>query len=94
VQERIDRLSRVTSASITSTLPLVGDRWRPDIRIAERDQRGAQLPLASAWVVAPNFFRTMEIPLLQGRDFTNDNRKGRPAVVIINEALARVHFAG
>jgi hypothetical protein len=39
-------------------------------------------------VVGPNYFRTMETPLLSGRDFTEADRKGAPGVVVINETLA------
>ena len=39
-------------------------------------------------VVGPNFFKTMETPLLRGRDFTGTDRKGAPGIVVINETLA------
>jgi putative ABC transport system permease protein len=39
-------------------------------------------------VVGPNYFRTMETPLLRGRDFSDADRKGAPEVVIINQTLA------
>ena len=39
-------------------------------------------------VVGPNYFKTMETPLLRGRDFAGTDRKGAPGVVVINETLA------
>jgi putative ABC transport system permease protein len=39
-------------------------------------------------VVGPNYFRTMETPLLRGRDFSETDRKGAPGVVVVNETLA------
>lgn len=39
-------------------------------------------------VVGPNYFRTMETPLLRGRDFSDADRKGAPEVVVINQTLA------
>ena len=39
-------------------------------------------------VVGPNYFKTMETPLLRGRDFSDADRKGAPAVVVINQTLA------
>jgi predicted permease len=42
--------------------------------------------------VAPDFFRTVGIPLLAGRDFTPDDAKGKSIVFIVNETLARKYF--
>ena len=39
-------------------------------------------------VVGPNYFKTMETPLLRGRDFAETDRKGTPEIVVINETLA------
>jgi hypothetical protein len=43
--------------------------------------------------IAPNFFETMQIPLVAGRQFTGyDNRPEAPKVAIINEAGAKKFF--
>src|SRR4030095_14677162 len=39
-------------------------------------------------VVGPNYFKTMETPLLRGRAFAETDRKGAPEIVVINETLA------
>jgi predicted permease len=39
-------------------------------------------------VVGPNYFKTLETPLLRGRDFAETDRKGAPEVVVVNETLA------
>lgn len=44
--------------------------------------------------IAPDYFRTLGIALLSGRDFTADDRKGAPRVVIINQAFARRFWPG
>jgi len=41
----------------------------------------------------PNYFKTMETPLLRGRDFAETDRKGRPEIVVINETLAALLLA-
>jgi predicted permease len=38
--------------------------------------------------VSPNFFRTLRIPLLQGREFNEQDHPESPRVAIVNEALA------
>ena len=39
--------------------------------------------------IAPRFFETLKIPLIEGRDFDDRDRPDSPRVVIINETLAR-----
>jgi len=45
-------------------------------------------------VVGPNYFKTMETPLLRGRDFADTDRKGAPGVVVLNETLAATLWPG
>jgi predicted permease len=45
-------------------------------------------------VVGPNYFTTMETPLLRGRDFSEADRRGAPGVVVINETLAAALWPG
>jgi len=42
--------------------------------------------------VGPDFFRTMGIPLVAGRDFQESDGPGSPAVAVINQALAKAAF--
>ena len=63
------------------------------------DQMPKESPLSTARpavmnVVAPGTFAALGIPLQQGRDFENGDRRDRPQVVIVNEALARAAFRG
>src|SRR5262245_13057939 len=39
--------------------------------------------------IAPRFFETLKIPLIQGRDFNDGDRPGEPRVTIVNETLAK-----
>ena len=45
-------------------------------------------------VVGPNYFKTMETPLLSGRDFSDTDRKGAPGVAVLNETLAVTLWPG
>jgi len=42
--------------------------------------------------VSPDYFRTLEIPLLSGRYFAENDREGSAAVAIINQSFARRYF--
>ncbi len=46
------------------------------------------------WEISPDYFRTLQIPLLQGRVFTARDGAGAPGVAIINETMARQLFSG
>ena len=49
-------------------------------------------PGAGYLVVKPEYFKTMKIPILQGRAISNADTKDSPLVVMINEAFAKKHF--
>jgi predicted permease len=92
-------LPRVESAAAASWAPLTGNRWRSSITVAGR----AAEPIAPYWVsVAPGYFETMRMRMIEGREFrTGDRGPGsdeanRPlaGVAIVNEAFARVYFDG
>ena len=42
--------------------------------------------------VSPDYFVVMGIPVLRGRGFTEDDRTGQPAVVVVNQAMVRRFF--
>ena len=48
-----------------------------------------QRPAAPVHVVGPEYFATIRAPILRGRAFDNRDRGEAPAVVIINDAMAR-----
>jgi len=45
-------------------------------------------------IVTPGYFRAMRIPLKRGRLFSDEDRRGAPLVMIVNEAAARGLFPG
>jgi predicted permease len=44
--------------------------------------------------VGPQYFQTMRIPFVHGRDFNERDQEGAPGVVIINETMARRYWPG
>jgi putative ABC transport system permease protein len=55
---------------------------------------GMKSPQALFNVVTPDYFRTLQVPVVRGRDFTDADRVDAPLVAIINEQLAKDAFAG
>lgn len=89
-------LPTVESASAINHAPLVGDLWGFPFRVEGKPApvKGASVPTAAYRVVLPEYFRAMGIRLLKGRDFTTSDGVGAPAVVIINEKFAALHWPG
>jgi len=52
----------------------------------------SDVPLSYFNVANPEYFRTMRIPLREGRAFNNTDRAGAPLVAIVNEVIARQWF--
>jgi predicted permease len=55
-------------------------------------QAGVALPQALFTVATPDYFRTLRVRLVKGRDFTDQDRLSAPYVAIVNESLARAAF--
>lgn len=88
--ERIESLPSVTSAAATSTLPMsdVGvDFTRPYWRAGEAEPAGDGEKVAVR-MATPGYFKTMGISLLQGRNFTEQDRRDTGAVIIVNQRMA------
>jgi putative ABC transport system permease protein len=89
--EKLRNLPGVASAGVANRLPVrSGSSYN-----FTRDGTAAVPPsAASAFAVTPGYFEAMRIRLLRGRFFTDRDDARNSRVVVINEALARQHFAG
>ena len=52
----------------------------------------ADLPSICTTTVSPDYFRTMQVPLMRGRPFDDRDSSGGPLVVMVNQTLAREAF--
>ena len=53
--------------------------------------KGEEMAVVTDWE-GPDFFRTMRIPLLQGREFNPQDNGGTPGVAVINESMAHRYW--
>ena len=90
--QRVAAVKQVRAASVASSLPLVGRREAADLEFVGDSAPADGRAQVFASVVAPEFFRTMGIGFLRGRDFDARERSGSAGVSIITESLARTYF--
>ena len=55
---------------------------------------GMKSPQAVFNVVTPDYFKTLQVPIVRGRDFDDNDRLEAPRVVMINEQLVKDAFPG
>jgi predicted permease len=94
MREGIAALPGVRSVSAAEVGVFQGDSWGTDITpegyTVKPDEDNHVLENA----IGPDYFSTMGIPLLLGREFGPSDTATSPKVIIINEKLARRYFAG
>jgi predicted permease len=93
----LEAIPGVTSASFTSSLPLVnGARWLPDFRIEGRPRptAGERMMSAATSVVTPGFVETMGIDVIRGRAFTRADRASDLLVALVNREAMEVYWPG
>ena len=87
VRERLDSTPGVLTAAATNSMPLVGGFGLP-FTIVGRANNGQ--PDGAGWMaVSPGFFDSFKIPIVRGRDFTDNDTAGAQGVAIINQAMAK-----
>ncbi|MCI0489235.1 MAG: ABC transporter permease [Blastocatellia bacterium] len=93
VIERVQSLPGVRSASLTDLFPLSLNYSSNDVYVeGQPPVRGANVPTAMVSSIGLNYFATMGTPLVDGRDFTEQDDEKAPRVVIVNEAFVRKFF--
>ena len=89
---RIRAVPGVTAASAVLPLPLSGDSMRTSFEIEGKPIAKSDLPGTNIRAVGLDYFQTMRIPLLAGREFDARDDRHAPHVVVINQTLARKFF--
>jgi len=89
---RVRALPNVRAASLAEFVPLGGGGNKSPLYIEGEPVESLQMDEASLLshaAIATDYFKTMGITLLRGRDFTGGDTASSPQIVIVNETLAR-----
>jgi putative ABC transport system permease protein len=89
--ERVQTIVGVESVSFANMVPLGTDRSATRLQIigTPRDQFGPRAYINS---VSPQYFATLGVPFVGGRDFSAAERQGSPPVAIVTESFQRAYF--
>jgi predicted permease len=90
---RLKQLPGVASSGISSFLPASGNN-NNQVFVVEGyvPPKGADMNLATSWVMMGDSFRALGVPLLQGRYFNDGDTAGAQLVVIVNHKLAQHYW--
>ncbi len=96
-EQLLDRLrssAGIKSAALASVPILAGNEW--DSSMSVEGHRAADGENMQAFMnsLSPGYFQTMQIPLLEGRDFTRADAKENATVAIVNRRFAQHFFKG
>ena len=91
--QRLESLPGVQSAAATTALPLTLSVSGSDFLIEGRPapQPGQEMVINTSGV-SPEYFRTLGVPMLKGREFSDRDTSDAPLAAVINNDLARTYF--
>ncbi len=93
VVARMQQLPGVEAAAAVMAIPHGGNAGSSQFTLPERaTPPSGQEPRAQTNRIDPHYFRTMKIPVLQGRVFTAQDQAQTPPVVVINQTMARQYW--
>lgn len=94
LQQRLSALPGVEHVSASLSLPMSSYPGTPVQRADQSPLLLNQRPIAGIFIVTPDYFATLEIPLKRGRTFNERDREGAQRVAVIDENLARQFWPG
>ncbi len=94
ILEQVRALPGVEVAGMSNRLPLGGPSGLSTIEFERAGQDPGALEATDDTITTPDYFRTMSIPVLQGRSFTEQDGTNAPLVVILDEQVARRAWPG
>jgi len=88
LHDELQTLPGVSAVAITTTLPMSGSDIGVGYVVEEHPIEAKDRTPASFFAVGPEYFATMNIPLVSGRSFSDRDDENAPGVLLINQALA------
>ncbi len=92
--EKLSSIPGVTSAVAFTTYPASNNGVRyTAFQIEGRPVLNlSRMPRGVLETISPNYFQAMHVPIVDGRQFTTQDRENVPAVAIVSRRLARLYW--
>lgn len=81
--EEVQSVPGVLSAATTTRVPLDGGSWEHGVRVSSK------VGMSKFTWVSPDYFATMDIPVVKGRGFTKQDTGSSPRVALVNQTFVR-----
>jgi predicted permease len=94
VLEAIRQVPGVRTATFSSVALLSSVRQNKRVTVQGASQPPSPAPIVNTNGVAPNFFASIELPLVRGRGFTDGDTPDSPRVAIVNQAFVSEYMKG
>jgi predicted permease len=89
IEDGLRGIPGVSSVAESNIVLLGGDGWQQRVKVEGFEAGPDTDTTVSASLVSPDYFKTIAVPLLLGRDFTRADAGTSPKVAIVNEAFVR-----
>lgn len=88
------RLRDNSNIRLVTAVNLIPVSGKEDLVPISRDSEAISPPMADERTIFPDYFKTLRIPVLHGRTFTDHDQAEAPAVAIVSDTLSRQLFHG
>ncbi|MGH7679377.1 MAG: ABC transporter permease [Gemmatimonadaceae bacterium] len=89
VEEELRALPGVTGVTSGTVALLAGNNWGNSVRV-QGFEAGPDTDIGSSFnLIGPDYFKTLGVTMLAGREFTTADELGRPRVAVVNETFAK-----
>ena len=90
--EQIRSIPQVEAAALTTHVPVISGSWTMGVRVT--GAQGEKDGWSKVTWVSPDYFKTLEISILTGRDFSKTDTATSPKVALVNETFVRQWLGG
>ena len=89
---KLQALPGIQSVSLTNRMPLGFSGGSTSVKPEGYVSQPNEVMETQAAIITPNYFQTMQIPILKGRDFTPQDTKSSQRAAIVSEAFAERYW--